>query len=191
MNSQQRYQDYLQTEYWQQVSGAVKAQAGYRCQVCNSPHDLQAHHRSYANRGNELKHLDDMTCLCRRCHGIFHGKIETPRSEFVQPKQSRKERRREAAEKLAIEVHAVATKDVENEMPDGEAITLTKELINRCRCNGSFTRATTEAFGLKYPLISGWAARLAGTVVTREKYRQALRGREIYATTLRRLKKAA
>lgn len=74
-DSQARYQEYLSSEYWQKVSDAVKAKAGYRCQVCNSPHDLQAHHRSYANRGRELEHIDDVTCLCRRCHEIFHGKV--------------------------------------------------------------------------------------------------------------------
>jgi hypothetical protein len=71
--AQLRYQGYLQSDYWQKVSEAVKAKAGYRCQVCNSPHDLQAHHRSYANRGKELEHIEDLTCLCRRCHESFHG----------------------------------------------------------------------------------------------------------------------
>lgn len=69
----QRYADYLQSDYWKRVSDAVKAKSGYRCQVCNSPHDLQAHHRTYEHRGKELEHIDDLTCLCRRCHGIFHG----------------------------------------------------------------------------------------------------------------------
>lgn len=77
-DSQLRYHGYLQSDYWKQVSDAVKAKAGYRCQVCNSPHDLQAHHRSYANRGKELEHIDDLTCLCRRCHETFHGKDEKP-----------------------------------------------------------------------------------------------------------------
>lgn len=75
---QDRYSDYLQTDYWKAVSDAVKKKADYRCQVCNSPHDLQAHHRSYAHRGHELDHLDDVTCLCRRCHGIFHGTFQAP-----------------------------------------------------------------------------------------------------------------
>lgn len=73
------YDNYLSSDYWKSVSSAVKHRAGYRCQVCNSPHDLQAHHRSYAHRGRELDHLDDLTCLCRRCHGVFHGKLETPK----------------------------------------------------------------------------------------------------------------
>lgn len=73
--STERYEDYRQTDYWKRVADATKAKAGYRCQVCNSPHDLAAHHRTYEHRGREIEHIEDMTCLCRRCHGIFHGTI--------------------------------------------------------------------------------------------------------------------
>lgn len=74
--SQDRYADYLQTDHWKRVSDAVKRKANYRCQVCNSPHDLNAHHRTYENKGRELDHLDDLVCLCRRCHAVFHGKAD-------------------------------------------------------------------------------------------------------------------
>jgi hypothetical protein len=86
--AQSRYAEYLTSDYWKAVSEAVRAKAGYRCQICNSPHDLQAHHRSYAHRGRELDHLDDLTCLCRRCHEIFHGKRAAPIQQPVaqQPK---------------------------------------------------------------------------------------------------------
>ena len=68
------YNDYLQTDYWKAVAVEVKKRAGYRCQVCNSQLDLCAHHRTYDHRGKELEHLDDLICLCRRCHETFHGK---------------------------------------------------------------------------------------------------------------------
>lgn len=74
------YDTYLQSDAWKAVSFAVKKRAGFRCQVCNSQHDLQAHHRTYANRGNEMNHLDDLICLCRRCHGVFHGHIQLPQA---------------------------------------------------------------------------------------------------------------
>lgn len=70
----QKYNDYLKTDYWKAVSDAVKKRASYRCQLCNSQHDLSAHHRTYDHRGSELDFLDDLTALCRRCHDIFHGK---------------------------------------------------------------------------------------------------------------------
>ena len=72
-----KYGDYLNTEYWAKVSNLVKERAGWRCQICNSPHDLNAHHRTYEHRGDELRHLDDLIAMCRRCHAIFHGKLET------------------------------------------------------------------------------------------------------------------
>ena len=75
------YSDYLETPYWRQVSAAVKERAGFRCQICNSPHDLRAHHRDYRHRGREMEHLDDLTCLCHRCHCLFHGRLPTPPAE--------------------------------------------------------------------------------------------------------------
>jgi hypothetical protein len=75
------YSDYLETPYWRQVSAAVKERAGFRCQICNSPHDLRAHHRDYRHRGRELEHLDDLTCLCNNCHSLFHRKLPAPTPE--------------------------------------------------------------------------------------------------------------
>lgn len=66
------YQDYLASDYWHSVADAVKARAGFRCQVCNSKDGLVAHHRTYENKGRELDHLDDLICLCGRCHTAFH-----------------------------------------------------------------------------------------------------------------------
>lgn len=70
--AQERYHSYLQSEYWQKVTHAVKQRADFRCQLCNSQHGLQAHHRTYEHRGNELEHLNDLTCLCSACHELFH-----------------------------------------------------------------------------------------------------------------------
>lgn len=66
------YSEYLQTDYWKAVADAVKKRDGYRCVICNSRDSLVAHHRSYAHRGNELDHLDDLSCMCRPCHENFH-----------------------------------------------------------------------------------------------------------------------
>jgi hypothetical protein len=73
-DSQARYQEYLQSPYWKQVTDAVKRRADYRCQLCNSQHGLQAHHRSYQHRGRELEgnNLNDLVCLCAACHRLFH-----------------------------------------------------------------------------------------------------------------------
>ena len=83
-DSQKRYQEHLSGDYWRKVSAAVKKRADYRFQVCNSQHDLEAHHRSYEHRGDELEHLSDLTCLCRRCHGIFHKGDVQPAPQVVE-----------------------------------------------------------------------------------------------------------
>lgn len=78
MTRKEEYRDYLQTDYWKLVSSEVKRRAGYRCQVCNGPDNLEAHHRTYEHRGSELEHLEDMICLCRKCHGLYHKPPEPP-----------------------------------------------------------------------------------------------------------------
>jgi Zn-finger nucleic acid-binding protein len=64
------YQDYLKTEHWQQTRRTSLALAGGRCQLCNSPHQLDVHHRTYERRGEEEP--GDLTVLCRSCHARFH-----------------------------------------------------------------------------------------------------------------------
>ena len=69
------YADYLRTVHWQHVRELALAAAGYRCQMCNSPGPiLDVHHRTYERRGYEQP--GDVTVLCRKCHGLFHGKKE-------------------------------------------------------------------------------------------------------------------
>lgn len=164
------YNDYLKTDYWKAVAQAVKKRAGYRCQICNSQHDLQAHHRCYDNRGNELKHLDDLTCLCRRCHAIFHGQLPQVKLE-AKPKKERLSKLHKSVDESWVESH----------MPREEIITLTYELIQQCRTDAyAFTNATLRALGVRPPLIKGWVARLQGKTMTAMEYREALRGRYIY-----------
>ena len=69
MNREQ-YQAHLKTDHWQQVRLLALEAAGHRCQVCNSPDQLDVHHRTYERLGHE--DLSDLTVLCGTCHGIFH-----------------------------------------------------------------------------------------------------------------------
>lgn len=169
-----KYDEYLKTDYWKAVSDAIKRRAGYRCQLCNSQHDLCAHHRTYDHRGRELDYLDDLVCLCRRCHKIFHGIVPEPAIP------------QKAKVKKGSQGYIVGDiESTEKDMPEGEAITLTDDLIARCRTNGAFTSATVRAFGLiPGNEARGWPARLVGKVLTREQFRQALRGRHIYGSRL-------
>jgi hypothetical protein len=83
------YAEYLQTAHWKEISAKVKERAGNRCQVCNSDRALEAHHRTYENIFHELEHLSDLTCLCGRCHGLFHGR-NAPQKAQSRKKPSRR-----------------------------------------------------------------------------------------------------
>lgn len=64
------YNQYLQTDHWQEVRTAALRRAGYRCQLCNAKDHLHVHHRTYNNRGNETQ--KDVIALCPNCHSNFH-----------------------------------------------------------------------------------------------------------------------
>lgn len=72
---------------------------------------------------------------------------------------------------------------VDRDMPPGNQIVLTLELIDLCRTNGAFTSATVRAFGLDPGrLVAGWPRSLVGSVLTREQFREAMLGRHRYAS---------
>lgn len=66
------YSAFLNTIYWKTVSEEVKRRAGYRCQLCNSDKNLNAHHRCYDHKGTEVLHMEDLICLCHDCHEHHH-----------------------------------------------------------------------------------------------------------------------
>lgn len=187
----QKYNDYLKTDYWKRVAEAVKKRADYKCQLCNSQHDLCAHHRDYSHRGNELNYLNDLVCLCRRCHEIFHGKVKETQAPPQPAKKQKtgdpfaglsKSERKEKLNAMRMETAQVNAEEVEKDMPPGDGpIELTNELIQRCRTSrGAFTNASIIPLGASFPLVSGWAFRLIGNKISRAEYRQALEGRYIY-----------
>lgn len=184
MNAQQRYQEYLKTDYWKEVQLQVKKRAGFRCQVCNSQMDLVAHHRCYDHRGSELEHLGDLTCLCARCHSLFHGKL-TPEQKSREQNRCESKAVRVKTGKPKYEVPH-SEEDVDKDMPPGEGpITLTEELVSRLRTNGAFCNGALRPLGLtKREMYSGWPARLVGRIVSRQTYRQCLRGRYQYGVQL-------
>jgi hypothetical protein len=65
------YGEYLQTPHWKRKREDKLRAVGRRCQVCNhGPDTLEVHHRTYERLGQELD--EDLTVLCRACHGTFH-----------------------------------------------------------------------------------------------------------------------
>lgn len=72
------YPQFICTEFWQAVRLVAIRQAGHRCQICNSPHLLEVHHRTYRHRGYEDCNLQDLTVLCDGCHEKHHSKLPSP-----------------------------------------------------------------------------------------------------------------
>ena len=68
------YQDFLKTPYWKSIALYVKEKAGKKCAMCGATKALEVHHLTYDNHGDELHHLDDLTCICRKCHENLHSK---------------------------------------------------------------------------------------------------------------------
>ena len=70
--AQLSYQEFLHSDYWQDVKKAVLLRDKNRCQKCGAVDGLQVHHRWYPKRGTELDHLGALVTLCSRCHSREH-----------------------------------------------------------------------------------------------------------------------
>ena len=81
------YHEYIRSDEWREKADAAKERAGHRCQVCYSPDQLDAHHRTYERLGNELP--SDITVLCRNCHTTFHKNGNLEREPITPPLPNR------------------------------------------------------------------------------------------------------
>ena len=177
MEYQSSYQDYLQTPYWKEVSRAVKKRFGWRCGVCNSPLNLCAHHRTYEHRGKELDHLDDLICLCKKCHRTFHA-VEREESQKFKRKMARPK-----PEPIDLEPVAPSNRDKMT-----RTRVLNPDLIKSLKVHGGMTAATLKALGLSWNFTKqpNWLFRLRGRVVTEQDYQEALAGKKIRASKKKR-----
>lgn len=66
------YRDYLQTKHWNFVRTKALKDADYKCSLCNSPKQLNVHHRTYEHKGEEYRYPKDLIVLCQSCHEKFH-----------------------------------------------------------------------------------------------------------------------
>jgi hypothetical protein len=69
---QTTYEDYLRSDVWQRTRELALEYYGGKCCLCNSPEQLNVHHRTYERKGHER--LADLIVLCRDCHSSYHGK---------------------------------------------------------------------------------------------------------------------
>ena len=72
--AQDDYQQFLDTDEWQRWAWIMKDHFKYKCQACNSPNQLEVHHRTYGSVGRECP--GDLTVLCRECHQLIHDHRE-------------------------------------------------------------------------------------------------------------------
>lgn len=72
------YKEFLNSYYWKIVRNYLVYKRGYKCELCAIKGDFNVHHKTYENRGEEHKHLEDLILLCRICHAKFHDKLEEP-----------------------------------------------------------------------------------------------------------------
>lgn len=70
--SQFTYEQFLKSGYWEIIADEVKRRAGYKCSLCYSGGCLNAHHRTYKHHGLEHLYMEDLICLCKKCHEKFH-----------------------------------------------------------------------------------------------------------------------
>lgn len=68
------YRAYIKSEAWAIVRRAYYAQRKRACALCSATEDLELHHKTYEHLGREVEHLDDLICLCFRCHDEVHQK---------------------------------------------------------------------------------------------------------------------
>ncbi len=64
------YNEYLNSPYWKAKREQRLKIDNYKCVDCESPNNLQVHHKTYVRLRHEL--MDDLVTLCERCHKNRH-----------------------------------------------------------------------------------------------------------------------
>ena len=69
----EEYLAYLGSGQWARIRGVALLLARHHCQLCNSPDDLEVHHRTYEHLGHES--CEDTVVLCYSCHRTFSSRL--------------------------------------------------------------------------------------------------------------------
>jgi len=64
------YNEYLQSDEWQDKRTNVFKRSGYICEGCGNKRATEVHHRTYDHVGEEM--LFELVALCNLCHSILH-----------------------------------------------------------------------------------------------------------------------
>ena len=93
--------EFIKSKHWNRLKRLYlknhrkeyKEKNGYKisCEYCNKEHlraDVQLHHLSYKNVGNE--NLEELVLICFKCHLKAHGKEEITKQEYESNKNFKK-----------------------------------------------------------------------------------------------------
>lgn len=69
----QEYLRHMQSPEWRAIRKRRLIIDKHKCRTCCSPYQLQVHHRTYRNFGNE--DMDDLITLCELCHDAITSVI--------------------------------------------------------------------------------------------------------------------
>jgi len=84
LDTRRIYKAWLNSEEWGKISNLKKKQAGYRCELCGSAINLVCHHITYEHLCTEDEHMDDLLCVCKKCHEKLHeNDLKSPQENAV------------------------------------------------------------------------------------------------------------
>lgn len=70
IGDKEAYKAYLKSPHWQAIRKRLYRAYEYKCAMCGSPKNLNVHHITYENLGEEKD--EDLTVLCQKCHSELH-----------------------------------------------------------------------------------------------------------------------
>lgn len=82
------YKKYINSNEWKEKRQELIDKIGYECQQCGWNHNLQVHHKTYENFGNES--IDDLQLLCYTCHMSKHDNYFKKYIQKSKPKKRKK-----------------------------------------------------------------------------------------------------
>lgn len=90
MKTREDYAKFLESDFWIKLSLACRARAKFICYRCGKragKKHCQAHHVRYPDDWYQTT-LDDLICLCRKCHEKQHGIVKArPEPADIQVKE--------------------------------------------------------------------------------------------------------
>ena len=84
LSDEKNYDEFLSSLYWFIVKSHKIYLRGNRCERCGRVGSiLHVHHITYARKGYEYKHPEDLEVLCKSCHEVEHAGSEQIKDLFA------------------------------------------------------------------------------------------------------------